>query len=61
MIMDDYEPKENYTFHYHSEVHGRTVEVSLSFDESVKNGEVIEEFCNFISAIYGYRIDLEKT
>ena len=56
----DEEQKDNYTFKYYSHVHNRQVDVHVSLDESITNGKVIEEFSNFLSAIYGYRIELKK-
>lgn len=60
--FDDYQDDilDNFTFTYESEVHNRTVEMSFSKPDSVTNMEIITEFANFLSAVYGYRITLEK-
>lgn len=50
----------NFTFTYESEVHNRTIELSFSKPGAATNMEIITEFANFLSAIYGYRITLEK-
>ena len=54
------EPKDNYNFSYHSEVHGRTLTLDFNVKESVQYSEVVDQFFDFLSAIYGYQITAEK-
>lgn len=52
------EEKDEYHFVYRSAVFDRNIELRFGKDACVTNMEVIEEFCNFLSAVYGYRVEL---
>ena len=58
--MNDDDILDNFTFTYESEVHNRTVELSFSKPGSATNMEITTEFANFLSAVYGYQIELVK-
>ena len=58
--MNDDDILDTYKFEYYSPVHGRSVQMSIDKPESVQNMDIITEFANFLSAVYGYRITLEK-
>jgi hypothetical protein len=45
----------NFTFEYHT--HGEDKSVRRSFEDGTSWHEVLREFNNFLSAVYGYRID----
>lgn len=54
------ETKDEYSFSYHSTIHDRSLSLDFKLKESAQYTEVVEQFFDFLSAIYGYQITAEK-
>ena len=56
---DENNPKNNYRFDFTDDEVGRSVSLEFEIDDSDPWWEVLQEFLNFLSAVYGYDIHKE--